>query len=101
MSQEDRIFQGVLFAPGAQELRALKLKAHCLDMDYNRTYEYETEKRAEILKKLVTNRYLNLNKKTQVITPCQQGEMVYEVVKCSIPSLLNPERFCLRDGLAQ
>ncbi|MBQ3786895.1 MAG: type IA DNA topoisomerase [Lachnospiraceae bacterium] len=47
--------------------------------------------RAEILKKLVTNRYLNLNKKTQIITPCQQGEMVYEVVRRSIPSLLNPE----------
>ncbi len=53
MSQEERLFQGVLFAPGAQELRALKLKPHCLDMDYNRTYEYETEKRAEILKKLL------------------------------------------------
>jgi len=47
--------------------------------------------RAEILKKLVTNKYLNLNKKTQIITPCQQGEMVYEVVRRSIPSLLNPE----------
>ncbi|MBR5985425.1 MAG: sugar O-acetyltransferase [Clostridia bacterium] len=53
MSQEERIFQGVLFAPGAQELRALKLKAHCLDTDYNRTYEYETEKRADILSRLL------------------------------------------------
>ena len=53
MSEESRIFEGVLFAPGAQELRAIKLKAHNLDSDYNRTYEYETEKRAEILKNLL------------------------------------------------
>lgn len=53
MSEEQRIFDGVLFAPGAQELRDIKRKAHDLDCDYNKTYEYETEKRAEILKKLL------------------------------------------------
>ena len=47
--------------------------------------------RAEILKKLVTIRYLALNKKTQIVTPTQLGEMVYEVVDNSIRSLLNPE----------
>ena len=47
--------------------------------------------RAEILKKLINNRYLKLNKKTQIITPAQLGEMVYEVVRCSIPQMLNPE----------
>ena len=47
--------------------------------------------RAEILKKLVTIRYLNLNKKTQIITPTQLGEMIYDVVDSSIRSLLNPE----------
>ncbi|MED9933846.1 MAG: DNA topoisomerase, partial [Catenibacillus sp.] len=47
--------------------------------------------RAEILKKLVTIKYLALNKKTQVITPTQLGENVYDVVDCSIKSLLNPE----------
>ena len=47
--------------------------------------------RAEILKKLVTIRYLALNKKTQIVTPTQLGEMVYEVVDHSIRSLLNPE----------
>ncbi len=47
--------------------------------------------RAEILKKLVSIRYLNLNKKTQVITPELQGEMVYDTVQASIRSLLNPE----------
>ena len=36
--------------------------------------------RAEILKKLINIKYLALNKKTQVITPTLQGEMVYDVV---------------------
>lgn len=47
--------------------------------------------RAEILKKLVNIEYLALNKKTQVITPTLQGEMIYDVVDHSIRSLLNPE----------
>ena len=46
--------------------------------------------RAEILKKLIHIRYLALNKKTQVITPTLQGEMVYEVVDNSIKPLLDP-----------
>lgn len=47
--------------------------------------------RAEILKKLVNNKYLDLNKKTQIITPTLQGEMIFDVVAASIKSLLNPE----------
>ena len=47
--------------------------------------------RAEILSKLVKIKYLNLNKKTQVITPELLGEMVYDVVSTSIRPLLNPE----------
>ena len=47
--------------------------------------------RAEILKKLVNNKYLALNKKTQVITPTLRGEMIYDIVDQSIKSLLNPE----------
>lgn len=47
--------------------------------------------RAEILKKLVNNKYLALNKKTQIITPTLLGEMIYDVVNASIRSLLNPE----------
>lgn len=47
--------------------------------------------RAEILKKLIHIKYLDLNKKTQIITPTLQGEMVYDVVDNSIRSLLNPE----------
>lgn len=47
--------------------------------------------RAEILKKLVANQYLALNKKTQVITPTLLGEMIHDVVYASIRPLLNPE----------
>ncbi|WP_346663727.1 DNA topoisomerase [uncultured Merdimonas sp.] len=47
--------------------------------------------RGEILKKLFHNKYLALNKKTQIVTPTLQGEMIYDVVDHSIRSLLNPE----------
>ena len=46
--------------------------------------------RAEILKKLVKNRYISLNKKTQILTPTLMGEMIYDVVRCSIRQLLSP-----------
>ena len=47
--------------------------------------------RAEILKKLFTISYLDLNKKTQVITPTHLGEMIADVAAVSIRPLLNPE----------
>ncbi|MBE5868433.1 MAG: DNA topoisomerase III [Lachnospiraceae bacterium] len=47
--------------------------------------------RAEIIKKLVRIGYLNLNKKTQILTPENLGEMVYEVVNMTVPQLLNPK----------
>lgn len=47
--------------------------------------------RAEIIKKLVTNGYISLNKKTQVIAPTLLGEMIYDVVASSMKSMLNPE----------
>ncbi len=46
--------------------------------------------RAEILKKLVDKKYIRLNNKTQIITPSQLGEMVYDVVDNSIKRLLDP-----------
>lgn len=46
--------------------------------------------RAEILKKLVHIKYLDLNKKTQMITPTLLGEMIYEVVAGSVKPLLDP-----------
>ena len=47
--------------------------------------------RAEILKKLVTIGYINLNKKTQILTPSLLGEVIYCVVRHSIPQLLRPK----------
>lgn len=47
--------------------------------------------RAEILKKLVANKYIALNKKTQILSPTLLGEMIHDVVFYSIRSLLNPE----------
>ena len=47
--------------------------------------------RAGILEKLNKIKYLQMNKKTQVITPAQLGEMVYDVVDVSIRPLLDPK----------
>ncbi len=47
--------------------------------------------RAEILKKLVTIEYLQIQSKTQVVTPREKGELVFEVVSASLPQLLNPD----------
>ncbi len=47
--------------------------------------------RAEIIKKLIHIGYLNLNVKTQILTPERLGEMIYEVVNLTTPSLLNPQ----------
>lgn len=47
--------------------------------------------RAEILKKLITtNEYLALNAKTQILTPTQLGELIYDVVDCSMKRMLDP-----------
>lgn len=47
--------------------------------------------RAEIIKKLVHINYLALNEKTQIVTPTNEGYMVYECLKRTIPELLNPK----------
>ena len=47
--------------------------------------------RAGIIEKLVKIRYLDLNPKTQVLTPGKIGEMIYEVVALTLPSMLNAE----------
>lgn len=46
--------------------------------------------RAEILKKLFNNDYLRLNSKTQVITPSQTGEMIFDTCSCALKPLLDP-----------
>ena len=47
--------------------------------------------RAEIIKKLIRIGYINLNQKTQILTPENLGEMIFEVVNLTVPALLNPK----------
>ena len=47
--------------------------------------------RGEIIKKLERIHYIDINSKTQIITPTVKGEAVYDVVNKSIPDMLNPE----------
>ena len=47
--------------------------------------------RAEILKKLIANHYLELNKKTQIVTPTLPGELINDTVAVTIKALLVPE----------
>lgn len=47
--------------------------------------------RAEIMKKLEKINYIAINNKTQIITPTNKGELVYDVVKKSMPDMLNPK----------
>ena len=47
--------------------------------------------RGEIIKKLVRIQYIQINDKTKVITPTIKGEAIYDVIKSSMPDMLNPE----------
>ena len=47
--------------------------------------------RAEIIKKLERIQYIHINNKTQIITPTQKGEKIYDIVKLSMPDMLNPK----------
>ncbi len=47
--------------------------------------------RAEIIKKLEKIKYLQINTKTQIITPTQKGEYIYDIVYQSMPDMLNPK----------
>ena len=47
--------------------------------------------RAEIIKKLEKINYIAINTKTQIITPTQKGEIIYDVVNSSMPDILNPK----------
>lgn len=53
MREEDKIKAGILFNPVDPELKAIKLRTHNLNLEYNRTYENESEKRAELLSEIV------------------------------------------------
>ena len=47
--------------------------------------------RAEIMKKLERIRYIEINNKTQIITPTQKGEAIFDIVNNSMPDMLNPK----------
>ena len=47
--------------------------------------------RAEIIKKLERIGYININTKTQIITPTEKGEKIYDIINNSMPDMLNPE----------
>ena len=54
MTQEEKkIAAGVLFSPGDPELKAIKLRTHNLNVEYNQTFEDETEKRSRIIHEIV------------------------------------------------
>lgn len=53
MNEEEKINAGILFSPADPELKAMKRKTHKLNLDYNNTYENETEKRTAILTEII------------------------------------------------
>lgn len=53
MTEEEKIFAGILFCPGDPQLKAMKLRTHNLNLDYNKTYEDETEERRRIISEIV------------------------------------------------
>ena len=47
--------------------------------------------RGGIIEKLERIRYIEINKKTQIITPSNKGEIIYDIVNFSMPDMLNPK----------
>ncbi len=47
--------------------------------------------RGGIIEKLEKINYIDINKKTQIITPSNKGEFIYDIVYGSMPDMLNPK----------
>ena len=47
--------------------------------------------RGGIIDKLERIKYIDINKKTQIITPTDKGEIIYDIVNLSMPDMLNPK----------
>lgn len=47
--------------------------------------------RGGIIEKLERIKYIDINKKTQIITPTNKGEIIYDIVNFSMPDMLNPK----------
>ena len=50
--------------------------------------------RGGIIEKLERIKYIEINKKTQIITPTNKGEIIYDIVNFSMPDMLNPKLNC-------
>ncbi len=53
MTEEDKARSGKLFVPGDPDLKAKKLRAHNLNLQFNALYEDQEEERSQILSQLV------------------------------------------------
>ena len=47
--------------------------------------------RGEIIKKIERIKYIDINSKTQIVTPTKKGEVIYDVVNYAMPDMLNPK----------
>ncbi len=47
--------------------------------------------RGEIIKKLERIKYIQINGKTNIVTPTQKGEIIYDIVNKTMPDMLNPK----------
>ena len=47
--------------------------------------------RGEIIKKLEKIKYIEINSKTQIVTPTKKGEAIFDVVNYAMPDMLNPK----------
>ena len=47
--------------------------------------------RGEIIKKLERIQYIKINSKTQIVTPTEKGEAIFDVVNKAMPDMLNPK----------
>ena len=47
--------------------------------------------RGEIIKKLERIEYIAINNKTQIVTPTEKGEKVFDIVNLAMPDMLNPK----------
>ena len=47
--------------------------------------------RQGIIEKLEKIKYIAINSKTQIVTPTEKGEAIYDVVKSAMPDMLNPK----------
>lgn len=53
MTEEERLLAGKIFNPVCQELVSIKRNAHNLSVEYGQTFEDETERRRDILERIV------------------------------------------------